>query len=58
MKHHCPLNLVFAKRQGNKVLMGETFENQIREVSEAELLVVLRVAYEDAAFGAGGFRCL
>ena len=51
MKHHCSLRLVFAKRQGNKVLLGEAFENQIREVSEAELLVVVRIAYEDAAFG-------
>ena len=51
MKQHCPLRLVFAKRQGNKVLMGDSLENQFREVSEAELLVVLRIAYQDAAFG-------
>jgi len=51
MKQDFPLRLVFAKRQGHKVFLGEAFENQFRGVSEAELLVVLRVAKQDEALG-------
>ena len=56
MKHHCPLSFVFAKRQGKKVLMRESFENQFRQVSEPELFVVLRIAHQDAAFRAGLYQ--
>jgi len=36
MKHYDAMSPVFPEWQGKKVLLGNTFKNQVREIPEAE----------------------
>jgi len=53
MKHHDAMTLVFPEWQCKKVLRGNIFKNQAREIPETEPFVVLGVAYKYDTFCAG-----
>ena len=48
MKHHDAMILVFPEWQCKKVLPGNIFKNQVREIPETEPFVVLGVTYKYA----------
>jgi len=53
MKHHDATSIVRLEWQRKKVLLGNTFKNQVREIPETEAFIVPGVTYKYAASCAG-----
>ncbi len=56
VESHKTAGMVFGKRQSQHILLGDPLIDQIRDVSEAETLIILRVADQDTASGSQGLQ--